>query len=437
MGATPVCTIDATGIHKPSFATALAYFAAGYQGIYGNDIQIAADDQDGEFLGLLAQGVDDTNSVAVATYNAYSPATAQGTGLSINVKINGLKRDVPTNSAVPVQIGGQAFLTVQNGLMNDGAGNQWALPASVTIPSTGAITVTASCLTQGAIQLAVGQSLTPINPTLGWLTAVTVADATPGAPAEVDAQLRLRQARSTALPSNTMLDGIEAAVLAVTGVVASLSRVYENDTPAPGIVDSFGNALPGNSIAVVVDGGDAMAVAQAIYGSKFACGTFGTTSETIVDSIGVGHIINFYFLSQPLVKWVVTIHPKSNYSTSTGALIQASMAAATNANGTGNNIQYLDFVSAARLIPTIQTISAALAAAAAAGDDATVASLAQQIATLNQLSTTYEVKGLQVARDLDGPGSADVVFAFNEAALIVVDPLGNPVDPMSVVITLV
>ena len=96
MGTTPIVTIDATGAHRPSLATCLSYFTTGYSAIYGSDVYLGSDSQDGELLGLLASAVDDANAMAVATYNAYSPGTAQGTGLSSNVKINGILRNVPT-----------------------------------------------------------------------------------------------------------------------------------------------------------------------------------------------------------------------------------------------------------------------------------------------------------------------------------------------------
>jgi Baseplate J-like protein len=436
MGNTPIAVVSSTGIAIPDLATVLSYFTTGYQNIYGSDVQLNSDDQDGEFLGLLAQSVADCNSEAVTAYNAYSPATAQGAGLSSNVKINGLARFIPSNSTVPVSVGGQANLTISSGLMNDASGNQWQLPPSVTIPSPGAITVTATCLTAGAVQLTSGTALTPVNPTLGWQTAVTVADATPGAPAELDPQLRIRQSLSTAQPSSTMLDGIQAAVLAVPDVVTAAFRVYENDIPAPAVVDTLGNTIPGNSIAVVVEGGDAMAIAAAIQGSKFACGTFGTTSETIVDSIGVSHVINFFFLSQPPITWVVTLSPGPQFSTNTIALIQESMAAFTNLVGTGNNLQLSRAFNAAYLGPSISATVAAFQAAVASGDTATQATLATQLTMLNQAANTYEITALAVSRNGGTPVAADVAIAFNESAFIAVNPDGSLVNPNSVIVNI-
>lgn len=427
MGDTPICVVDATGIHRPEFSIVIAYYDTKYRGIYGQDIQINSDDQDGELLGLFAQAQDDTNAEAVATYNAYSPATAQGAGLSSNVKINGIKRDVPTASTVPAVVGGVAFTTIQLGIVSDPGGNQWLLPSAVTIPSEGAITVTLTCLTAGAVLLDAGVSLTPVNPTRGWQTVVTSAVATPGAPAEVDAVLRIRQSRSTALPSSTMLDGIEAAVLAVSGVISTATKVYENDKPFPDA-----NGIPGNSIAVVVEGGDAMAIAQAIAGSKFAAGTFGTTSETIVDSIGVSHVINFFFLTQVQITWVVTLSPAANFSTNTIALIQASLAAWTNANGTGANVQLSRAYQAAYLGTSIQAIAAQIQDA----QPQDIPALAAQLTTLNLASNTYEITGLAVARDGGMPLSSDVAIAFNESAFIATNPDGTPVNPSSIIVNI-
>jgi hypothetical protein len=155
MGTTPVCTIDATGIHRPTLATCLAYFTGAYQGIYGSDVNLDSDTQDGELMGLLAVAIDDCNAETVSAYNAYSPASAQGAGLASVVKINGLTKDVASYSTVPVLIVGQASLAVPATSLSDNAGNVWTF-AATTIPSSGQTTVTATCATLGAISLASG-----------------------------------------------------------------------------------------------------------------------------------------------------------------------------------------------------------------------------------------------------------------------------------------
>ncbi|MCZ3294308.1 phage baseplate protein, partial [Acinetobacter baumannii] len=80
--------------------------------------------------------------------------------------------------------------------------------------------------------------------------------AVPGQPVELDAQLRQRQTISTALPSLTVFEGTLGAVASITGV--ERLKGYENDSGAPDT-----NGIPAHSISLVVQGGDATAIAQA------------------------------------------------------------------------------------------------------------------------------------------------------------------------------
>src|SRR5260363_318444 len=79
-------TIDATGIHAPSYADVLNALKAQYRAIYGPDVYLENDSQDGQWLAVLAKCIHDANSAAISVYHAFSPATAQGMGLSRMVK---------------------------------------------------------------------------------------------------------------------------------------------------------------------------------------------------------------------------------------------------------------------------------------------------------------------------------------------------------------
>src|SRR5260364_341470 len=65
---------------------------------------------------------------------------------------------------------------------------------------------------------------------------------------------------------------------------------YENDTDT-----TDGNGLPSHSIALVVEGGDAERIAQAIAAKKTpGAGTYGTTTTLIHDRYGIEHPIRFF-----------------------------------------------------------------------------------------------------------------------------------------------
>ena len=94
------CTIDAAGITAPALSDIRAYFVSKYREIYGEDVYLEPDSQDGQLLDLFAVAVHDANSMAVSVFNSFSPSSAQGEGLSRVVKINGIARQSSTYSTV-------------------------------------------------------------------------------------------------------------------------------------------------------------------------------------------------------------------------------------------------------------------------------------------------------------------------------------------------
>lgn len=47
MAETPICTIDEAGIHAPDFPTVLNWLKEQYRAIYGQDVYLENDSQDG------------------------------------------------------------------------------------------------------------------------------------------------------------------------------------------------------------------------------------------------------------------------------------------------------------------------------------------------------------------------------------------------------
>lgn len=253
--------IDDTGYHFADYPTFLQFVTQAYQNIYGSDIVLTPDSQDGQWVAIQAQMLYDTAAIGASAFNSFSPVTAQGVGLSRVVKINGLRREIPSNSTAVLTIVGQAGAVITNGVAQDTLGQNWNLPFTVTIPGGGTIDVTATAQIEGAINAAVNTINIIFTPTLGWQTVNNSAAATVGSPVEEDGALRARQIQSTANPSKTVLEGTYGAIANVTGVTDV--AVWENDTDA---VD--GNNQPAHSIFAVVKGGSVTDVAQAIQVHK-------------------------------------------------------------------------------------------------------------------------------------------------------------------------
>ncbi|UZQ57512.1 baseplate J/gp47 family protein [Enterobacter hormaechei] len=280
-------TVTAEGISAPDYQTILDTLTSYFQQIYGSDAYLEPDSKDGQMVALVALAIHDANNTAISVYNCFSPATGYGAGLTSNVKINGIARKGATNSTVDLLLTGTAGTTITNGTVKDTNNVIWRLPASVVIGVDGTVTATATCSNSGAVAALAGTITTINTPTRGWVSVTNPAAATVGAPAETDAELRIRQGQSVALPSITPFEGVDGAIANVAGVTRH--KLYENDT---GTTNTLG--LPPHSIAAIVEGGDATGIAQTIRGKKGqGVSTFGTTTITVPDKYGNPQEISF------------------------------------------------------------------------------------------------------------------------------------------------
>jgi uncharacterized phage protein gp47/JayE len=369
-------TITAAGITVPTLSDIIQSLVASAQLIFGADIYLGTDSQDYQLLAILAQAQYDSNMALVAAYNSYSPQTAVGQALSNVVKINGISRENDIFSSAVVTIYGTVGTQIPAGMLTDGT-NLWSLPANLTIPLAAQLTVTATCQTAGAIT-ANPNTLTISTIILGWNT-VTNLQAVPGSVVEDDGTLRQRQTISTSIPSQTSLGAITGAIANIAGV--QRSAVYQNDTGAPD-----GNGIPGHSISVVVSGGDATEIATAIELEKNAgCGTYGTTTETVLDPEGLPIDIHFFELEEIPIYVVVTITPLAGYVGSTAAAIQAAVA---------------NFINSLAI-----------------GEDVYQAWLAAEAGLANTgLQQTFVITSLTLGTAPAPGGTGDIVIAFNAAA---------------------
>lgn len=378
-------SVDRTGIHASDYEEILSSLQESYRSIYGSDVYLGNDSQDGQMLAVFAQAISDAGAAAVAVYNAFSPATAQGAGLSSVIKINGLQRNVSTFTTVDVTLIGQSGTVIANGVVSDGT-NKFDLPSSVTIPDAGEITVTATAQELGSLTASIGTVTDIETPTRGWQEATNPTAAVPGNAVESDATLRVRQGQSTALAALSLFDATVAAVENLSGVVEVAA--YENDTS-----ETDDNGLPSHSISLVVLGGDSQAIAETIADKKNpGTGTYGTTSEFVVNASGAPLTVYFYRPTDVPITVEIDVTKLSGYVSTTKAVIQQAIVDYINGLPIGatpsQSVQWSKLFSAAN-------------------DTA--------------FGSTYNVTSIELKRDADALAPADVDIAFDENATCVVD----------------
>ncbi|OQP33941.1 baseplate J/gp47 family protein [Pantoea latae] len=374
-------TVTASGISAPDYQTILSTITEYFQQIYGTDAYLEPDSKDGQMVSLVALAVHDANNTAIQVYNSFSPSSGMTDALTRNVKINGIARKAATNSTVDVTLTGTAGTTITNGSVKDANGVIWNLPASVTIDVGGSVTVTATCANSGAVA-AVAGSITKINtPTRGWTAVSNASAATVGSAAETDAELRARQAQSVAIPALTPFDAVDGAIANVTGVTRH--KLYENDT---GSVDS--NGIPAHSIAAIVDGGDATAIAQIIRGKKGqGVSTYGSTTVAVPDKYDNPHAISFSRSTNVPIFVAITLKVFTGYTTQIGEQIKQAIADYINSLTIGDDVLLSRIYSPANL-------------GVVSGGN----------------SKYYDINALAIGKSAGTVASSNVAIAFNESA---------------------
>ena len=336
-------TVTAEGISAPDYQTVLDTITGYFQQIYGSDAYLDPDSKDGQMVALVALAIHDANNTAITVYRSFSPSTALNDALTSNVKINGISRRAATNSTVDELLVGEPGTIITNGSVKDTNGIIWNFPAQVVIGIDGTAIATATCTTPGSVAALAG-SVNKINtPTRGWVSATNPLAATVGVAAETNAELRVRQSQSVALPSVTPFEAVDGAIANIEGVTRH--KLYENDQDTPDA-----NGLPPHSIAAIVEGGDATVIANTLRGVKGQGSTpFGSTVIIVPDKYGSPHPVGF---SRPVdvpVFVKITISPLTGYTSQVGDEIKAAVAAYINSLAIGASVLLSRIYSPANL----------------------------------------------------------------------------------------
>ena len=384
--------IDETGFHYPTYQDIVDDMVAGARSIFGSDIYLENDSADYQLISIFALKTFDTFQGMAMAYNSRGPGTAVGVGLDEVVKINGIARKPGTRSTADVIITGTPYTQIVKGSVKDVNGVIWNLPANVSIPTGGSVTVTATCSEAGPVAASANE-ITEINtPTYGWLSVTNPAAAVPGIKTETDAALRLRQAYSVAGPSQTMLAGTYAAIAAITEV--QRLAVYENDTNSASVSADNPYGLPAHSVTCVVEGGDVEEIADAIMRHKgLGCYTNGDVVTPMTDSGGFTQNIRFYRPTDVPIYVNVVLTPYTGYVSTMADKVKAAL------------LEYLTGFDIAADV----SVSLLYGVAIAVNDDVK--------------HPNFGVASIEIGKDPDAMATADIPIDYNEVVSISADDI--------------
>lgn len=249
----PGPTIDASGITIQSFEEIYAELVAGYQAIYGVDINLNQESPDGQRVAIEAKSRADMQAFGLWIANNFDPDFARGIFQAKIAKLSGIFPRPATRSFWDLSITTTRILTLPTGYqISDDLGQLWELPAPVILP-IGVSAITFQATDFGSVTGLAGAAFTPVTVVLGVTGFTASVDAEPGKDEETDEEFVQKRNLSLENPAFSTTNSLTARLLNTAGVTDAY--VYDNDTDDDGPPLHPDWALEAHSIWVVVEGG--------------------------------------------------------------------------------------------------------------------------------------------------------------------------------------
>lgn len=276
----PPVVFDPTGVTVPTESAILAGVQADMAAAFGGNLNPALSSPQGQLASSLTAIIADKNAQVALVANQVNPNYAEGRWQDAIGYIYYLQRIAAQGTVVLATCTGAQGTVIPVGAQaQDTAGNVYTSTQSGAIAASGTVAISFTCNTPGPIACPAGALSIIYQAIPGWDTVSNAAAGTPGNLVESRNAFEARRRNSVAGNANAIAQSVQAAVLAVPGVTAAYT--YDNAGAAQTV---GGVALNANSIYVCVNGGNAQAVAQAIWSKKApGCGYTGNTTETVQD----------------------------------------------------------------------------------------------------------------------------------------------------------
>lgn len=246
-----------------------------------------------QIVGVFAEKMEEGWNAAYEGSIQFDPLKNTGSGQSGTVQLNAMLRKPGTYTRVQMILTGQANTIVPAGncIASEDRLRFVTTQDTVMINANGTVYVNAIASQKEPWNPALNSIVAIQTPVSGWSGARNVQTYAVGSYEENDEQLRMRQQQSTSLTAYRLIDAIYAAVRNVPGVM--FVHAYQNTKYDP--VDYRG--IPFKEVAVVIEGGDEQAIAEAIY-LRLPTGQtgFGSSMVPFYDAQG---IMNPIYFSRP------------------------------------------------------------------------------------------------------------------------------------------
>jgi hypothetical protein len=261
-------------------AKILAGVLADLQAAFGGNLNPALETPQGQLASTETAIISDTQDQFVLLTQNVDPAYASGRMQDGIGRIYFMERYPARPTTVQATCRGLQGVKIPAGVLAKAIdGNFYTSTADGTIGVSGTVVIPFQCNTTGPIACPAGALNQVYQVIPGW-DSITNEDGVPGQDVESRTAFEKRRFDSVAGNSAGMLASVQGAVLVIPNVLDSYTT--ENFSNSPVVSD--GVTLPAHSLYVCVSGGDADAIAKAIFTRKApGCAMAGNTPVIVYD----------------------------------------------------------------------------------------------------------------------------------------------------------
>ncbi|HEY0120664.1 MAG TPA: baseplate J/gp47 family protein [Rhizobium sp.] len=270
------------GFVIPSTDTILTAVLEDINSAFGGVLNTDLTTPQGQLASSETAVIDEVNQTFLKYTQQVDPSYASGRMQDGIARIYFIERNPSQPTVVQALCTGLEGVVIPEGALALAAdGNQYVCTEAGTIPASGSITLTFECLVAGPVVCAAG-TLNQIYQSIpGWDSIDNVSDGVLGNDVESRQAFEARRAASVAVNSIGSLPSVKGAVLTVSNVLDAY--VTENNSNSQ--LTTGGVTLVPNSIYVAVVGGEASAIAKAIWSKKApGCAYNGNTAVQVQDT---------------------------------------------------------------------------------------------------------------------------------------------------------
>jgi hypothetical protein len=358
--AVPPPTFGPTGFIAPTEASILAGVQADQNLAFGGNLNLGLNTPQGQLAQSLTAIIGDCNNQFLALTQGVDPSYASGRMQDAIGRIYFMTRNPAQSTVVTATCVGLFGTVIPIGAKaQDQGGNIYLCTQTGAIPASGTVDLTFAAQSTGPLACPAGYLNAIYQAIPGWDRVGNASAGVLGNVVESRSDFEYRRAASVALNAQGSLPSVLGAVFQVPGVLDAY--VTENVTPVSANVG--GITLVPNSIYVCVYGGNATAVAQAIWNKKSpGCNYTGNTTVYIQDSSSgysapyPTYPVTFQTPTATPVLFNVAMQNNANVPANAIALIQAAITAAFTGTDGGSRARIGSTLFASRFYAGIASL---------------------------------------------------------------------------------